>query len=52
MDRTELQRWIARYELAWRSPGTTALVDVKADKDCATPVYDFSAGARAWSYHE
>ena len=32
--------------------GTTALVDVKADKDCATPVYDFSAGAHAWSYHE
>jgi acetolactate synthase-1/2/3 large subunit len=32
--------------------GTTALVDVKADKDCPTPVYDFSAGARAWSYHE
>ena len=29
-----------------------ALIDVKADKDCATPVYDFSAGARAWSYHE
>jgi acetolactate synthase-1/2/3 large subunit len=32
--------------------GTTALVDVKADKDCPTPVYDFSAGAKAWSYHE
>ena len=32
--------------------GTTAVVDVKADKDCPTPVYDFSAGARAWSYHE
>jgi acetolactate synthase I/II/III large subunit len=32
--------------------GTTALVDVKADKNCPTPVYDFSAGARAWSYHE
>jgi len=31
---------------------TTALIDVKADKDCPTPVYDFSAGARAWSYHE
>src|SRR5712671_4076280 len=28
---------------------TTALVDVKADKNCVTPVYDFSAGARAWS---
>jgi acetolactate synthase I/II/III large subunit len=25
---------------------------VKADKDCPTPVYDFAAGARAWSYHE
>jgi acetolactate synthase-1/2/3 large subunit len=32
--------------------GTTALIDVKADKSCPTPVYDFSAGARAWSYHE
>jgi acetolactate synthase I/II/III large subunit len=32
--------------------GTTVLIDVKADKDCLTPVYDFSAGARAWSYHE
>jgi acetolactate synthase I/II/III large subunit len=31
---------------------TTALIDVKADKNCPTPVYDFSAGARAWSYHE
>ena len=30
----------------------TALIDVKADKNCVTPVYDFSAGARAWSYHE
>jgi acetolactate synthase-1/2/3 large subunit len=28
------------------------LIDVKADKNCATPVYDFAAGARAWSYHE
>ena len=31
---------------------TTVLVDVKTDKNCPTPVYDFSAGARAWSYHE
>jgi acetolactate synthase-1/2/3 large subunit len=31
---------------------TTALIDVKADKNCPTPVYDFNAGARAWSYHE
>jgi acetolactate synthase I/II/III large subunit len=30
----------------------TVLIDVKADKNCVTPVYDFSAGARAWSYHE
>jgi thiamine pyrophosphate-dependent acetolactate synthase large subunit-like protein len=30
----------------------TALIDIKADKNCVTPVYDFSAGARAWSYHE
>jgi acetolactate synthase-1/2/3 large subunit len=32
--------------------GITALIDVKADKNCPTPVYDFNAGARAWSYHE
>ncbi len=32
--------------------GKTALIDVKADKDCPTPVYDFAAGARAWSFHE
>ena len=32
--------------------GTTAVIDVKADKNCPTPVYDFNAGARAWSYHE
>ncbi len=31
---------------------TTVLIDVKADKNCPTPVYDFNAGARAWSYHE
>jgi acetolactate synthase I/II/III large subunit len=28
------------------------LIDVKTDKNCPTPVYDFKAGARAWSYHE
>jgi acetolactate synthase-1/2/3 large subunit len=32
--------------------GTAVVIDVKADKDCVTPVYDFNAGARAWSYHE
>jgi acetolactate synthase I/II/III large subunit len=31
---------------------TTVVIDVKADKNCPTPVYDFNAGARAWSYHE
>ena len=31
---------------------TTVLIDVKTDKNCPTPVYDFNAGARAWSYHE
>jgi len=30
----------------------TVVIDVKADKDCVTPVYDFSAAAAAWSYHE
>jgi acetolactate synthase-1/2/3 large subunit len=28
------------------------VIDVKIDKACPTPVYDFTAGARAWSYHE
>ncbi|MFD2181345.1 thiamine pyrophosphate-binding protein [Rhodoplanes azumiensis] len=32
--------------------GTTAVVDVKTDKACPTPVYDFAAGVAAWSYHE
>jgi acetolactate synthase-1/2/3 large subunit len=32
--------------------GTAAVIDIKADKDCVTPVYDFNAGTRAWSYHE
>ena len=32
--------------------GKTALIDVKTDKDCPTPVYDFKTGARAWSFHE
>jgi acetolactate synthase I/II/III large subunit len=32
--------------------GATALIDVKTDKNCPTPVYDFNAGVRAWSYHE
>jgi acetolactate synthase-1/2/3 large subunit len=30
----------------------TVLIDVKTDKNCPTPVYDFNAGAHAWSYHE
>ena len=29
-----------------------ALIDVKTDKNCPTPVYDFRAGVRAWTYHE
>ena len=31
---------------------STAVIDIKTDKNCPTPVYDFKAGARAWSYHE
>ena len=31
---------------------TTVVIDVKTDKDCVTPVYDFKAAAAAWSYHE
>lgn len=31
---------------------TTVIVEVKADRKYPTPVYDFAAGARAWSYQE
>ncbi len=30
----------------------TVVIDVKADKDCPTPVYDFAAAKAAWSYHD
>ncbi|MFZ0835811.1 MAG: thiamine pyrophosphate-dependent enzyme, partial [Xanthobacteraceae bacterium] len=30
----------------------TVVIDVKTNKNSPTPVYDFKAGARAWSYHE
>jgi acetolactate synthase-1/2/3 large subunit len=39
------------FEKALAAKGAV-LIDVKTDKDCPTPVYDFNAGARAWSYHE
>jgi len=40
-------------DVAPPAPGRgQVLIDVKADKDCLTPVYDFNAGVRAWSYHE
>ena len=32
--------------------GRTVVIDVKTDRNCPTPVYDFAAGAKAWSYHE
>jgi acetolactate synthase-1/2/3 large subunit len=32
--------------------GKATVIDVKADKNCPTPVYDFQAGTKAWSYHE
>ena len=28
------------------------VIDVKADKNCRTPVADFSAACASWSYHE
>jgi hypothetical protein len=31
MDRTRLQRWVARYERAWRTPGTSMLSDLFSD---------------------
>jgi acetolactate synthase-1/2/3 large subunit len=30
----------------------TVLIDVKTDKNCPTPIYDFKAATQAWSYHE
>jgi acetolactate synthase-1/2/3 large subunit len=45
----------AQLEPTFRSAlaaDATVLIDVKAEKNCPTPVYDFAAGARAWSYHE
>jgi acetolactate synthase I/II/III large subunit len=45
----------AQIEATYRNAlaaNATVLIDVKTDKDCPTPVYDFTAGARAWSYHE
>jgi thiamine pyrophosphate-dependent acetolactate synthase large subunit-like protein len=31
---------------------TTVVIDVKADRDCPTPVYDFAAAKATWSYHD
>jgi thiamine pyrophosphate-dependent acetolactate synthase large subunit-like protein len=45
----------AQLEATFRTAlaaNATVLIDVKADRNCPTPVYDFAAGARAWSYHE
>jgi acetolactate synthase I/II/III large subunit len=39
------------YRQALAAKGTV-LIDVKTDKDCPTPVYDFNTGPQAWSYHE
>ena len=39
------------YRQALAANGTV-LIDVKTDKNCPTPVYDFTAGTRAWSYHQ
>ncbi len=47
-DPTALEETFAKALAA----NATVVIDVKADKDCPTPVYDFAAGARAWSYHE
>ncbi len=45
----------AELEATYRralAANTTVVIDVKTNKDSPTPVYDFKAGARAWSYHE
>jgi uncharacterized protein (TIGR02246 family) len=41
MDTGELNDWIARYERAWRSPGTDALADLfTADAEYSTAPYE------------
>jgi acetolactate synthase-1/2/3 large subunit len=48
---TDPARLDETYRQALAAQGT-AVIDVKTDRNCPTPVYDFKAGARAWSYHE
>ncbi|MBY5164155.1 nuclear transport factor 2 family protein [Salsipaludibacter albus] len=54
MERAEFADWIARYEAAWRSPGTSALAAVFTDdavyrhSPYAEPVSGLAAIARAW----
>ena len=46
---TVLQMDPAKFSLA---ANATMVIDVKTDKDCPTPVYDFKTAAAAWSYYE
>ena len=54
MDREELQDWIARYEQAWRAPGTESLRELFADDagdrlaPYADPLNGLAAIARFW----
>jgi acetolactate synthase I/II/III large subunit len=48
---TDPARLEETYRQALAAKGAV-LIDVKTDRNCPTPVYDFAAGARAWSYHE
>jgi len=42
---------VGAFTRALAQTGPT-VIDVKADKNCKTPVSDFSAACAAWSYHE
>lgn len=54
MDRSDVERWVAGYERAWRSPGTEALADLfSADatylpSPWAAPVGGLEAISRFW----
>jgi ketosteroid isomerase-like protein len=54
LDREQVEGWVARYEQAWRSPGTAALADVFADgavyrpSPWAPPLTDTEALRRFW----
>ena len=53
-DREAVRRWLARYETAWRAPGTDALTGIFTDdasylqSPYAAPVVGLDAIRRMW----